>query len=96
MPRRKNLIRPAELHATIPETEKARLDLALFSPLEGKVPFGAYQAFVLEAIRIKYEWVGLDLHDVAPNWFPAGTLVKGPAATIASLKHVLTLLTEPL
>lgn len=86
MPRRKNLIRPAELHATIPSTEKAKLDLALFSPLEGKIPFGAYQAFVVEAIRMKYEWTGMDLSTIWPSVFPAGSLVRGPQELIEQLK----------
>jgi len=94
MPRRKNLIRPSEFHATIPSTEKARLDLALFSPVEGKVPFGAYQAFVLEAIRMKYEWVGLDLSTVAPSWFNPGVLVRGTRPDIERLITALNYLEE--
>lgn len=86
MPRRKNLIRPAELHATIPSTEKAKLDLALFSPLEGKIPFGAYQAFVVEAIRMKYEWVGFSLDGYG---FPPGSMVRGSKETIEKLRILI-------
>ncbi len=89
MPRRKNVIRPSEFHATIPSTEKARLDLALFSPLEGKIPFGSYQAFLLDAIRLRYEWVGLDLGELLPHLFPLGTQVRGPRTVIDSLQTLI-------
>lgn len=86
MPRRKNVLRPKEFHATIPEDMKAKLDLALFSDVEGRIPFGAQQAFLLEAIRIRYEWIGLDLGLLLPHLFPLGTSIRGPRTVMDSLR----------
>jgi hypothetical protein len=35
----------------IPEDQLAKLDLYLFSPVEGRVPFAAYQAFFCERMK---------------------------------------------
>jgi hypothetical protein len=51
MPRRPNLDKPTTIHFTIPETEKAWLDLFLFSEAEGRVPYGAYNRFFADRIR---------------------------------------------
>jgi hypothetical protein len=45
------IIRPTRLETSIPEDLRAKLDLHLMSPLEGRVPKGAYQAFILELMR---------------------------------------------
>ena len=89
MPRRKNILRPCEFHATIPEDAKARLNLALFSEVEGKIPFGAQQAFLLDAIRLRYEWIGLDLGVYLPNLFLPGSLIKGPREVMDKLRDYL-------
>lgn len=44
------IIRPIRLHTTLPEDIRAKLDLHLYSEVEGRVPFGAYQKFILERI----------------------------------------------
>jgi hypothetical protein len=46
-----NITRPVKLTTTLPEDIRAKLDLFLYSELEGRVPKGAYQAFFLERIR---------------------------------------------
>lgn len=51
MPRRPDLDRPVPLKLMLPESERTRLDLHLFSALEGRVPQGAYQNFFRERIR---------------------------------------------
>lgn len=50
MPPRPKPIRPSHLHVMIPEDLRARLDLYLWSNLEGRVPKGAYQKFISERI----------------------------------------------
>lgn len=51
MPRRPNIERPEQVEISLPETEKARLDLFLWSESEGRVPYGAYSKFFLELLR---------------------------------------------
>lgn len=46
-----NIIRPIKLTTTFPEDIRAKLDIHLFSPSEGRVPQGAIQRFLLERIR---------------------------------------------
>lgn len=51
MTRHQNIIRPVKLTTTLPEDIRAKLDLHLFSNVEGRVPKGAYQKFFIERIR---------------------------------------------
>jgi hypothetical protein len=51
MPKPRRTIRPTYLNLAIPEDLRAILDLHLFSPLEGRVPHGAYTAFINTLIR---------------------------------------------
>lgn len=46
-----NTIRPTRLEVYIPEDLRARLDLHLYSTLEGRVPHGAYKKFLCELMR---------------------------------------------
>jgi hypothetical protein len=51
MPRPKKTIRPVQFHCNLPEDLKAALELSLWSTVEGRVPQGAYQEFLCDAIR---------------------------------------------
>jgi hypothetical protein len=51
MPRPANIIRPVKLTTTFPEDVMTRLELHLFSDVEGRVPHGAYQQFLCDRIR---------------------------------------------
>jgi hypothetical protein len=51
MSRPANIRRPVRLHTTLPEDIRAKLDLYLYSSVEGRVPVGAYQRFIIERIR---------------------------------------------
>lgn len=82
MPRNRNPIRSKQFHADIPEDWKAKLDLALWSEVENRIPFGAQQRFLIEAIRLQYEWKTLDLTEL----FGPGAIVKGPKETINRLR----------
>ena len=42
MPRQKKIDRPVSLELSLPSSVKTRLEQALFSELEGKIPFGAF------------------------------------------------------
>lgn len=45
------IIRPTRLETSIPEDLRAKLDLHLQSQVEGRIPKGAYQRFILDLIR---------------------------------------------
>ena len=51
MPRRANIIRPVKLTINLPEDVRTKLDLLLFSQVEGRVPVGAYQRFFIDRIN---------------------------------------------
>lgn len=51
MPNNYRIDRPTSLHISLPVSLRARLDLHLYSGLEGRIPKGAYQTFISERIR---------------------------------------------
>lgn len=51
MPRPRKAIRPVEKNISLPQDLVTRVDLELYSDLEGKVPFGAWQRYVEALIR---------------------------------------------
>lgn len=51
MSRPYNIIRPTKLTLHLPEDVRAKLDLLLFSSVEGRIPKGAYQKFFIERIN---------------------------------------------
>ena len=51
MARPKRTDRPQEKNISLPSSLVARVDLELFSELEGRVPFGAWQRYIKELIE---------------------------------------------
>ena len=51
MPKPRRTIRPTYLNLALPEDIRAKLDLHLFSDLEGRVPHGAYSRFICHLLR---------------------------------------------
>ena len=51
MPRNPNIIRPIKTTINLPEDIRTKLDVLLFSPVEGRVPHGAYSKFFVERIN---------------------------------------------
>lgn len=51
MPRPKNVIPTVEKTVSLPEDLVVAVDLELFSELEGKVPFGAWKAFLTRLVK---------------------------------------------
>lgn len=49
--RHPNIIRPIKLTTTLPEDIRAKLDLHLYSDVEGRVPNGAIQKFLIARIQ---------------------------------------------
>lgn len=86
MPRMPDPIRPTKLHLGLPEDIRTQLDLVLYSPLEQRVPKGAYQRFFIDRIREFFAWTRLDLSVFG---FPQGFFVVGPREMIDSLRTQL-------
>lgn len=63
MSRPPNIIPPTRLTLRLPEDVRARLDLYLWSELEGRVPFGRYQEFFLARIREFFDSLEKERHE---------------------------------
>ncbi len=55
MGRRPNIERSVALKLMLPESTRARLDLLLWSTVEGKVPRNAYQQFFMGLLHQHFE-----------------------------------------
>jgi len=86
MPRPRNLEPSIPLKLKLPESVRVRLDLHLFSPLEGRVPQGRYQEFFIDRIKEFFDWKRLDL---APFGFGIGYYIAGPREMIEALERRL-------
>ena len=51
MPRPLKTDRPVEKNLSLPASIVARIDLELYSPLEGRVPFGAWRDLVTRLLQ---------------------------------------------
>ena len=86
MPRKPAVIRPVLLHTTIPEDIRAKLDLFLWSDVEGRVPKGAYQRFIVERIQEFFAWKRESLEPVG---FPQGFFIAGPKEMVEDVVTIL-------
>ena len=50
MPRVKKIDRPKRVEVQLPESIKLKVDMELYSELEGKVPFGKFSELVAELL----------------------------------------------
>lgn len=75
---------PVGLLLKLPETVRARIDLILFSELEGRVPQGAYQKFFLERIADYFDNRPLDL-----TAYGIPGVIRGPKEIIDALERKL-------
>lgn len=55
MARKPNLERSIALRLQLPESVRTRLDILLFSEIEGRVPRGAYQSFFIGLLTKHFE-----------------------------------------
>ena len=86
MPRPRSPIPIVRRNLSIPEDLAARLDLALHSDLEGRVPQGDYQAFFVRLLREHFDTAPLDLGP----WGLPGMVVRGTPYVLTKLKEKLT------
>ena len=54
MVRVKKIDRPKRVEVQLPESIKIKVDIELYSEIEGKVPFGSFSGLVTELLR---EWL---------------------------------------
>lgn len=88
MPRKPSLDPPTALNLRLPESDRAWLDLHLWSEIDGRVPVGAYQKFFLARLAEYKEWETLGLE---PFGLPQGFFIRGPKEVLAALERVLIL-----
>lgn len=86
MPKIRSLNPKIVLNLWLPPDLRAKVDLALVSELEGKVPKGRYSDFFSDRIREYFDWPVLDL---GLYGYPEGYFVKGPKDMIERLKLTL-------
>jgi hypothetical protein len=89
MPRPPAITPNSVLNLAIPKVLRDRLDLLLWSEVEGRVPKGAYMEFFAARLREYFDHRPLDL---APflNSFPGEHVVSAPLPTIAALQQLLS------
>lgn len=85
--RRPNVEPSIATNLHLPESVRTRLDLVLFSELEGRVPKGAYQRFFLERLQEFFTTRALDL-SASLGLAPGQGIIKcRPEAHSALLAH---------
>lgn len=84
MTRRKDITPMTQLELAIPQTWRARLDLYLYSELEGRIPKGAYKSFFLARL---VEFFTFRRVDLSP-WGVEGSISGSPE----TITKVLTIL----
>ena len=79
------LERSVSTNVHLPETLRARLDLHLFSTLDGRVPKGAYQRFFIERLG---EFFSRRVVDIGPllGQPPGRHLISAKPDTIAAIE----------
>lgn len=88
MPRKPNVVPTSYLNVGIPSNLRVRLDAILYSEVENRVPFGAYQSFFSSLLRAFFETEELDL---APylGTEPGANVVRGRPYVIDQLRRTL-------
>ena len=78
----------SQINLQLDEALMARVDLALWSPLEGKVPKGSYQRFFNDLLRRAFEQIDLDLGPYTGS-LPGEQVVRGTTSSIEALRQTL-------
>lgn len=82
MPRKPAVTPNKHLHTTIPADLAARLDLLLWSELENRVPQGAYQDFICNAIRDFFNKRTVDISPYLPDTPPGQHFITATSDTL--------------
>ena len=86
--RRPNTVPTVATNIHFPEPVRARMDLHLFSEVEGRVPLGAYQRVLTPLVQ---DFFDTQLLDLAPylNTLPGQAYIRGKPDVIEALKRKL-------
>lgn len=84
MPRRPNLNPTERMHVRLPADLAQKVELLLFSDLEGRVPYGAYQAFITQRLVEFFEDKPLDLGPYLGT-LPGEAVVRGKTGVVHKL-----------
>lgn len=71
MARPRKTDRPVEKNISLPQSLVARVELELFSELEGRVPFGAWQKYVVRLIES--DMVAAEQHRITGGYHGNGS-----------------------
>lgn len=89
MSRRPSIIPSQLLNLALPLPVHVQLSAHLYSPLEGRVPHGAYSRFLSDLIRDYFSSHTLDLAPYTQAT-PGSWLVRGSPEAVAALSALLT------
>lgn len=84
MPRKKDIDERTALFLRLPQSMRGRVDLHLYSELEGCVPRGKYREFFMSLLTAFFNGKQLDLQ---PFGYPPGYAVRGEKAVIEELER---------
>jgi hypothetical protein len=86
MPRPRHIIPKAHLHITMSADLREKLDNAVWSELEQRIPAGALQKFIEERLREYFSFQKLEVG----NFLLGGKTLYGDADTLELLREFLT------
>lgn len=86
--RKPNVEPTSAINLHLPESLRTRLDLILFSELEGRVPKGSYLRFFSARLVEWFEYRTLDLGPYL-NSLPGTHVISGRPATLEALRAAL-------
>ncbi len=89
MPRKAAITPNRHLHTVLPPDLLARLDLYLWSEVEGRVPKGAYQEFFCTAIRDFFGKRTIDLAPLIPEAPLGQFFISGTPESLAMITNHL-------
>ena len=92
--RKPNVEPTSSINLHLPETLRVRLDLLLYSELEGRVPKGSYLRFFSARLLEFFEHRTLDLSPFL-NALPGVHVVSGKPETLEALRQALTAKQQP-
>jgi hypothetical protein len=82
------LERSISTNVYLPESWRTKLDLLLYSEVDGRVPKGAYQRFFIDRLADFFESRALDLGPYLGT-LPGERAIRGRPATIEALEQYL-------
>lgn len=85
MPRPRQIVPKVHLHITISSELRAKLDEAVWSELEQRIPAGALQRFIEDRLREYFSHGKLEVGD----YLIGGSVIYGDPSTLELLRELL-------